>query len=231
MVYRAGMFAVLLGLIGSPARADLVLTFEDPGVQSTSVSGVTTETFDGLSSGYFGGPLTTAVGTISSSGRITAANRYGGAGGVGKYLSLGYASGSETSLLTLNGAQSYFGFWWSAADAGNQVQFLSGGSVIGSLDPATTLAALSSQYFGNPNDNFLGQDRGEKFVYVNAYGTKGTKIDQVRFSNVLRGTGFEMDNFSVRAAPLAVPEPSSLVMAATGGMIGLGRWLRTRKKS
>ena len=232
----------LTGLASNQANAGLILSYEAVGVQASTVQGVTTETFNNINTGQYTS-LSTNVGTFSSPGlAVLNADQYGGAGNSGHYVAIGSQSGTLTASLALNGSQSYFGFWWSAADTLNGVDFYSGGKLLGSFSAAATISALGSAFNGNPNG---GGDTGEKFAYLNFTGTNGTTIDQVVFKNTSTATGFEADNFSVRSAALAgpsgtviangfipnVPEPSSLVMASIGGLMGLGCWVRTRRRA
>jgi hypothetical protein len=103
---------------------------------------------------------------------------------------------------------------------------------LGTFDPAQVISQLGSAYMGNPNN---GLDGSEKFAYLNIIGTGGTTFDKVLFLNATTGTGFEADNFSVRATavPLAypgtsisgaffaTPEPSSLILVTLGLLGGL----------
>ena len=243
---RIGKAAVLgLGMLGGfaghQASAALILSYEAVGVQASKVAGVTTETFDSYPPGTYTNidGVKSNVGTFTSPGvAIRSADLYGGAGGTGNYLAIGAQSGTTTASLAFNGAQSYFGFWWSAADRNNSVDFYSSGQKIGTFSTATALGALSSAYNGNPNGT---GDPGEKFVYLNITGTNGTTIDRVVFNNLNLSTGFEVDNFSIRSDPtavsgtvinggIAVPEPSSLAMASISGLMGCGVWFRNRRR-
>ena len=116
--------------------------------------------------------------------------------------------------LTFSGPESYFGMWWSAADANNAVSLYSGTTLLATYNSTSAFAGLPSSYFGNPNS---GADAGEMFAYVNFNATEGTAITSVVFSNNgTTATGFEADNFSV----LNVPEPSTLVLFGTALVIG-----------
>lgn len=132
-------FAILLGwVIVDPPRgeAGFLLTAEDPGVQRSRVAGVTTEDFDRFPVGTTT-RLDTAVGMFTSPGlAIVAPDVYGGAGGVGRYFSVGVQSGQFEARLLLAGGtpQAYFGFWWSAADPANQIDFYLRGSRIASFN-------------------------------------------------------------------------------------------------
>src|SRR5438045_480853 len=80
-------------LIAQTAQAQVVVTIENPGVQSSSVANITTETFDGFVPGV-STSLVSAIGTYSSPGQaVLGANQYGGAGGAGNYFSVGAQSG------------------------------------------------------------------------------------------------------------------------------------------
>ncbi len=246
---RSAMAAVLgLAAVAGPAEAGLVLSVEAPGVQASTVSGVTTETFNFNNTGNYTS-LNTRVGTLTSPGlAIDAANQYGGAatatltGGSNNYFAIGAESGQTTASLALNGPQSYFGFWWSAADPLNGVQLYSKGNLLATLNTNVALAALNSSYLGNPNS---GADASEPFAYLNFTATGGTTFDQVVFNNANLSTGVEADNFSVlksatgvsgtlinNGLTFAVPEPSSLALATLGGAIGLGAArLRRRRRA
>ena len=221
------MLALLTAHVGwTPACAGIVLTTEDPGVQTSTVPGVITETFNDFSTGQYS-TLTTAVGALSTNGAlsIVAADIYGGAGGTGNYFAVGAQSNSaEPVTLTFSGPQSYFGLWWSAGDVNNTLTFYSGANVLASYTTATALGGLPGSYFGNPNN---GGDTGEPFAYLNFNGTSGTTFTSVVFSNNgTTGTGFEADNFSIQS----VPEPSSLVLSGTAATIGaLVLWRRRRQ--
>ncbi|WP_165247176.1 Npun_F0296 family exosortase-dependent surface protein [Paludisphaera soli] len=227
-----------LGMGARTASAGLSLTVEPPGAQRTSVSGVTTEDFDGFTTGWRPS-LTTAVGTISGDNlRILAADQYGGEGGGGNYLAVG---GNGPVTLDFGSPQAYFGFWWSAADPSNAFEIYSGSTLLGRFDPATALEALSYEYKGNPNDEFLGWNYGEKYAYLNFFGTEGTTFDRVVFMNPNSGSLLELDSFSIRATAVpeipgevipgvgAVPEPSSFAMA--GASVLAAAALAARRRS
>ena len=246
MTRRFSFFALLILFFSADqtsqfAQAGIVLTANAAGSQATTVAGATTETFNSFSTGSYTS-LNTASGTLTSPGmQIIAADQYGGAGGTGRYISVGAQSGQTSMTLTFSSAQAYFGMWWSAADALNQMSIYSGTTLLGTFNSATASGALSSAYLGNPNGN---QDTGEKFAYLNFFGTSGTTFTKIVFSNSSTATGFESDNWSIynkevdppTGTPIGgftVPEPPSaalcLVGLASGLVISGRRWLQGRQ--
>ena len=220
--------AVLAAEAGTNCHAGVVLSVEAPGVQSSDVPGVITETFDSIAPGTYT-TLSTAVGTLNTSGgfRIQGDDIYGGAGGTGNYFTFGAQSGSaEPVTLTFGGPQSYFGMWWSAADANNTVQFYSGAMLEATYTTTTVFGGLPGSYYGNPNG---GSDPGEPFAYLNFDGVGGTTFTSVVFSNNgTTSTGFESDNFSIAG----VPEPSTLALGGMAMTVGaLATWWRRRARS
>ena len=125
--------------MGAQAEAGIIVSVDAPGVQASTVAGVTTETFNGFSPGQYTS-LASTVGAITSIGGqfgIQAADSYGGAGGVGNYIAIGaQANSTAPVLLTLNGPQAYFGIWVSAADQFNQISFYSGSHLVAAYDCA-----------------------------------------------------------------------------------------------
>jgi hypothetical protein len=260
-----GSLAALIAAcsIATAANATFVLTYESeaPGIENStstfSFDGV--ETFSSLTPGYYpSGFQTTFGGTpgpsnttitlnytpdtaISSGGpgvQINAADEYGGAGGTGQYIVAFTATPYELNLSStdLSGGINYFGYWLSALDKGNYVQFYgNGGQLLFTFDPQDVLNAISSsEYFGNPNANYIGEDSGEPFVFLNFYDTTGT-FSKVVFYENNSGGGYESDNHTVGhyltmsgtdvslddSTQGGVPEPASWTLMILGvGAIG-----------
>jgi hypothetical protein len=198
-----------IGLLFVPSvHAQLVFTIENPGVEQSSVPGVTTETFDTAPlTGNTIGTYNSPIGTFSG-GIVVAADIYGGAGNSDYYavgVEQGITDGSSSATLTLNSPQDYLGLWWSAGDPGNVLSFFDGATLIGTYDVGNTLASLPGSYFGNPTPGpNLGGDAGEPFAYLNFTTLGTTQITSVQFAETTGG-GFEMDNISVLPTPITPP--------------------------
>jgi hypothetical protein len=183
---------LLLCLVACSSYGQIAFTVEPAGVETTSVPGVTTEDFNSQALGAFSG--STAVGTFSAGGQIRTANVYGGAGNSDYYQVVGLGS----STLTFGTAQDYVGMWWSAGDAGNELKFYDGASLVGDFVVSTYAAGLPASYSGNPTPGVnLGGDSGEPFAYINFTALPGTTITSVEFDENIPGSGFEVDNISI----------------------------------
>ena len=216
----------------------LTVYLSAPGVQSSTVTGAATETFDALSTGTHTSAYvsTAGIGTYTGSSTglfaIVAHDEYGGATDSNhttptNYFALGSQSGSTSAVyLTLTQPASYVGFWWSAGDQYNRVALYSGSTLYGTFSTADLLRFLNngsgtinaingtayqtSAYFGNPNMASGSNDSGEPFAYV-SFTITGATIDKIAFYNTSSGTGFESDNHSVIFAGNTVTIPTTFV--------------------
>lgn len=190
-------FALLLAAAGA-AWCGITVTAENPGVQATTVPSVATYAFDSLSVGLHN-TVTANFGSITGTYNqlyILAANGAGGANST-NYPECAFASpiNLPTYTLTLSGPVNYIGFWWSAGDPSNHLDFYLGSTLIGSFSSAAAMGALPTTYYGNPNNSAFS---GQPFAYLNFFGTGGTTFDKVVFSVVNDPVaGFETDNHSI----------------------------------
>jgi hypothetical protein len=157
----------------------------------------------GITTGGIQGDYT---GSLTRSSNYT----YGGAGGSGYYPTVSDAS--YTLTLTASGdvpGVNYFGLWFSALDAGNQLQFYEDSTLLYTFTPAMfqTLvgACPGSAFCGNPNN---GDDPGEQFAFLNFF-YEGGYFDKIVFTETT-SAGFESDNHTV--AYLDPPVPSGTVI-------------------
>lgn len=177
-----------------------------PATQNTEVGTATVETFTGAA-GSIGASGNWAVGAYTATtGSLTNANQFGGANGAGQFLSV--LGGPIT--VTLSAGRQYLGFWWSAGDSNNRIEFydqsdnlllafttadlttfLSGAGGVTALDGSVY---AKSSYFGNPNAAFSGQNGTEPYAYVHLRLTGTTTTIQ---KVVLKGANFELDNLAV----------------------------------
>jgi uncharacterized repeat protein (TIGR02543 family)/LPXTG-motif cell wall-anchored protein len=229
----------------------IALYLSAPLVQGSSVNGAGTQTenFNSFTGAAWPGadcPSSTAVGTITSSTltggaqsglsacRILTPQGYGGAesqtadpsfGGNGtNFAATLYRDPNPAGTITFTfpSAVKYVGFWWSAGNAGNTVEFLNNGIVVASYDSSQMMtllggsvpspypgsASLTSlngssylkgRYFGNPRgfttltpNTRSSIDDSSVFAYLNLFLGGTTSVDAVRFS----GQGFEFDNLT-----------------------------------
>lgn len=197
-------------------QAGLVFTIEGPGVQSTTVGGASTEDFESAPSGNSASYASPNIDGTYSPIYVDSVNVYGGAGGAGQYNLQGLGT-VASQTLTFNNPKTYFGLWWSAGDAGNQLSFYDGLSLLASYQVGDIIPHLSPGYYGNPNS---GGNTGEPYVYLNFTTTGSSRITSVVFDNPT-WSGFESDNHSVYDQVINPPGRGIPDAASTLGLLGL----------
>ena len=202
-------FVAVLAVL-QPTSAAIVFSVEAPGIQQTSAAGVITETFDSLPLGPIG-TYASPIGTYRG-GAVVASDAFGGANQT-EYAAIGVQSGTASYDLTFTSTRTYFGFYWSAGDATNGVDFFSGGNVLQTFTIADIAPLLSAAHYANPN---TGENESEPYVFVNFVSTNpASSFDRITFRNLSGGSGFESDNHTIGAASAPIPEPSTWVLALT----------------
>jgi hypothetical protein len=240
---------------GGAHAATFVVSYEGEkaGVQNTTAtfSTVGVETFDTQQVHAYPKSFTTDFGTAgaikgtyaagSASGvQINSADQYGGAGGQGNYIvAFSKTPYSLTLTSSVEGGLNYFGYWLSALDRGNYVTFYgNGGRKLFTFDPKDVINAVKasgnpSEYYGNPNESYLGKNSHEPYIFINFFDTSGS-FSKIEFSEVNYGGGYESDNHTVGhyltmghgtfiplVSSVAAPEPATWAMMLVG-LAGLG---------
>lgn len=186
--------------LATTAPAAVVITYaEKPGDVNSSLLGTDVFTFDTLKPGLRSDVAWKGVGTFDQL-LIKPADAYGGAPSElypkgSLYSVQGVGTKVLSSTLTLDEASSYFGLWWSAGDARNDLQFYNGDALIAEFTTASLLAPLPGEYDGNPIDRSI--NRGEPYAFINFFGDADTTWDRIVFTND-GSSGFESDNYTTR---------------------------------
>jgi hypothetical protein len=273
-----GLTVIPLGIVGPAAAADatsIALYLSAPMAQGSSATGTLgtdlfKENFNEIAPGDCVQPpqtsLTTGVGTITSTlstdckvftfqtfGGATRDDADPGSEGTGTNFMATIFEGTgqrPEKAITIEFANpvKYIGLWWSAGNAGNQVQFLSATDVVlasyesAELDTLlgtspTNAAPVTSidgtpypkrYYFGNPRGHASTTPTSVStvepnfiFAYLNLYIGGSSNVKKVRFM----GNGFEFDN--VVASTITQTPQSSMVLAKTIKLISTVSWTPT----
>lgn len=231
-------FVLATVLMAAPAMAAVQVTYEDPGIQNTTTvfdySGV--ETFKSVSVGNHANYVTdfgTSAAPVVITGTysdvtIRKADQFGGAEGKGRYAVAWNNAPYQLDISASNGGDiNYFGYWLSALDSGNLLDFYKNGSLVYSFKPVNVMSSIGnvSEYFGNPTSKFLGNNGHEPYAFVNLYFSDGASFDRIVFHQAPGSAGYESDNHTVgywvSQGGNPVPEATTWAMLIAGfGLVG-----------
>jgi hypothetical protein len=179
----------------------IVTTAEGVGAFNTTLNNTNVQTFDNLK-GVNSNVVWEGVGTFDQL-NVIPANVYGGAPSKDMPNGTPYAVEGigqvAVTTLKLNAASSYFGLYWSAGDAANDLKFYSNGVLVADFTTANLMNLLPKSYYGNPIEegSNAGGNKGEPYGFINFIGDANTSWDTIVFGNN-HGSGFEADNYTVR---------------------------------
>jgi len=201
----------LLLTLASTANASIIVTYaEAPTQETTSLTDTNVYTFNNLTAGQKYTNLAWTDGSGNTIGTfnslyVNAADQYGGAVDAShpngsnyavESASVGGSNHVEVSTLTLSTASAYFGFWWSAGDANNEVDFYNGTTLEAAFTTASLMSTLPKTYDGNPRSPST-LDPNEPFAFINFYAMNGITFNKIVFTDT-QSSGFEADNYTVR---------------------------------
>ena len=205
--FLAVLASALLGGVQSHAATlatpygMLVTIAENPGQFNSTLSGTSVQTFDNLL-GVRNNVVWDGVGTFDHL-NVIRANAYGGAPSATSPNGSAYAVeglGSVTkTTLKLDHSSSFFGLFWSAGDAKNDLKFYDKGDLVANFTTANLMSLLPRSYYGNPitTGPNAGKNSGEPYAFINFLGAENTAWDEIVFSNN-GSSGFEADNYTTR---------------------------------
>lgn len=189
----------LLALTPNIFASSMVTVAENPTDFTSSLSNTSLYDFNSLKTGLNKDVAWSDVGTFDQI-YVLKADQYGGAPSDAQpkgtnYSVQGVGTPVKATTLTLNTPSSYFGFYWSAGDAANKLQFYSGSKLVAEFTTQSLLANLPKDYYGNPLNR--AQNKGEPYAFINFYGDQNTQWDRVVLTNA-SSSGFESDNYTSR---------------------------------
>ncbi|MEI6491877.1 MAG: hypothetical protein WCO94_04945 [Verrucomicrobiota bacterium] len=190
---------ILLAMLSHSYGSSMVTVSESPNSFTSSLSGTSLYDFNSLKTGLNKNVGWNGVGTFDQI-YVIPADQYGGAPSAtapkgSNYSVQGIGSPVKATTLTLNTPSSYFGFYWSAGDSANMLQFYSGNKLVGEFTTKNLLSNLPGQYYGNPLNR--SQNKGEPYAFINFYGDQSTHWDKIVLTNA-SSSGFESDNYTSR---------------------------------
>lgn len=213
--------------VSRPAHAFRV-TFEDPGTQNSTKGSIFEIDFDdtGTDEIDVNGSDTVSNGGVTYSYtdnyEIITADQFGGADGIGEYI--GNTSSNARYSVSIDQDQDYFGFWWSAGDSDNRIEFYNDGNLlftfntnnIVNLLPNNSTSTITSidgssiyntqAYYGNPTATFSGQNSNEPYAFINFYAEGSEVFDRIDFYQTDDSGIFESDNHTFSASSPSIDE-------------------------
>ena len=215
---RALGLAAGLGLTALPAAATTIsVETWSAGAYSDAIAGwapLTVETFEGFASGEIGGPLDTAVGSITTLGGTGTGQSVTG---TGTQLAVRDAPNYGRVNTTADGStfldsNDTLGMLWNVSLEGgtmfNRIAF----SISDVADQGATLEILADD---SVLTTMLGQTNGIVDLVTITFGSLVSSAE-IRLSNSRTNDGFAIDDIAVGAVPL--PAGGLLLLTGLGGL-------------
>lgn len=196
------LVVAMVAFSAAAVRAQLVITYaENPNDYNTRLSGTQVYRFNNLSTGVNNNVSWAGVGTFD---RLFIKNNdyFGGAvdpaGSGPRRYSVQSPGTVVSTTFTLSTPSAYFGFWWSAGDVNNVVQFFNGATKVAEFKTSTLLNVIAGDpsYKGNPENR--NWNSSQSYAFINFFAMDGVTWDKIVFSNAVGGTAFESDNYTTR---------------------------------
>ncbi len=205
-----------------PALANLTWNYNyadgDGNSLTSPYSGAIVDTFSGAGPGWtYTGNAVIYTGDVS--GKASAPfNPYLGVKESSPYLAVPELTADPYVTVDFGGGSyNYLGLMWGSMDAYNQIEFLSGGSVV------ETIAGDDVWIGGGPAG---GQVIYNTNQYVNIFSTSDFDAIKITSFGGMGGSSpyaFELDNLAVAV----IPAPGAILLGSIG--VGLVGWLRRRR--
>ena len=205
--YKSLFLSIIIINFSAQADSVLVTISEDPGQQSSTLSGVNEYTFNALSVGNHSNIVWDNVGTFDELLINPGYSVFGAydenTGSNSNFLWNGTSGWGgnydvvQATTLTLDQSSSYFGFYWAAGDSNDLLRFYDDTDLVAEYNTRSIVlsANLGDEYYGDPTFNV---QMHEPYAFVNFYGDENTTWDSIVFSQSSNGGGFETDNFTTR---------------------------------
>ncbi|AFZ35596.1 hypothetical protein Sta7437_2044 [Stanieria cyanosphaera PCC 7437] len=234
----------LLSFFPIQSAQSFSVTIGEPDIPTSAQSGTFMIDFDDGNSTVTNSGITY---TYSGDYQILDADTNGGANNTGKYITNGPGSNASYTI-SIDADQKYFGFWWSAVDPENIIEFYDNNNLVFSFNsdnllafipPNSNVTAINNApydtdfFYGN-----LGNNTGEAYLFMNFY-AQGTEvydridIYQTDNTGLVQSDNHTFSTTQYTATGYEVPVPFAFspalgLLLSGGGWLGIGYFQRKK---